>query len=126
MKVTLTMNEKQAAVLMKALDLHSRLRFGQMHFLDDIYLDKKYDADAVREHLEAIKDIIFPEIRGSTAHSTRRYEPDPGQISWDIYQVLRHGLAWHQHPEGGGGMSFADPLPASDEPLPEIKIEGGE
>ncbi len=119
MKVTLTLNEKQLAVMMGALDLYSRVGWGQLRFLDDVYADRDYDRDAVREHLDAIKEIVFPDLEGADVRQPR---PKRTQVSWDIYQVIRHAYAWHRHPEGGITVNFDKPMLTSGEPLPEIQI----
>jgi len=119
MKVTITLNKKQIAVMMDALDLYSRVGWGQLRFLDDVYADRDYDRDAVREHLDAIKEIVFPELGGADVRQPR---PKGAQVSWDIYQVIRHVYAWHRHPEGGITVNFDKPMRMSGEPLPEMKI----
>jgi len=119
MKVTLTLNEKQIATMMAALDLFSRVGWGQLRFLDDMYADRDYDRDAVREHLDAIKEIVFPELGGADVRQPR---PKRAQISWDIYQVIRNAYAWHRRPEGGITVDFDKPMCTSGEPIPEICI----
>ena len=124
MKFTLTFNEKQAQVLMNALDFYSRVRMGQFHVISDEFrFDHEFDQHNARFYLDRLREMIFPELEANEYYSIYHDIVGAGQEAWDIHQVIRHAYAWKRFPEGGWTVDFSTPMDTGHEPLPEITIE---
>ena len=124
MKFALTFNEKQAQVLMDALDFYSRVRMGQFHVISDEFrFEHEFNQNNARFYLDRLREMIFPELESSEYYGIYNDIVGPGQEAWDIHQVIRHARAWKRHPEGGWTVDFSTPMEASKEPLPEIVVE---
>ena len=128
MKIELS--DKQADVLVAALDLYSRIHLGQFEEVANIArmhdiskLDKDYDAhndfeDAIRE----AKTILGFDRNASYGIFNERVN-DIARVAWDMQQVIRHHLAWKRNPEGGFTVNFDTPHRSSKECIINIKEE---
>jgi hypothetical protein len=124
MKFTLTFNEKQAQVLMSALEFYSRVHMGQFHVISDEFrFEHEFNQDNAHFYLDRLREMIFPELESNEYYGIYNDIVGPGQEAWDIYQVIRHARAWKRHPEGGWTVDFSTPIEAGKEPLPEITVE---
>jgi len=125
-KIILTLNEVQARKVIDALDLYSRLRMGQFKEIKTMFVDNgRHDLsnnDNLTDILLKLKHEIYPEL-GVTYHSILSNQIPDAQIAFDIQQVIRHGIAWYNEPEGGVFTRFDSPKKYSDQPLPEVRIE---
>lgn len=129
MKIELS--DKQADILIAALDLYSRIHLGQFEEVANIArmydiskLNKDYEAhnefeDAVRE----AKIILGFDRNGSYGIFNEQVN-DVARIAWDMQQVIRNHLAWKRNPEGGFTVNFDAPHHSSKENL--INITEGE
>jgi len=123
---TVEFSEEQLQTIIEACDLYSRLQLGQLHMLTEPY--GVFPVKSISEHQEqvkyltdALKAYLYPELSknayyGIFSDST----PEPAKELWDIQQVLRHSIAWHNYPEGGMTVNFDTPLPASKLPLCKV------
>ncbi|MFG3398704.1 hypothetical protein ACQKEK_02290 [Pseudomonas sp. NPDC077408] len=126
---TLTLTEQQAGELQEACELLARIKIGQInHAIERLpgYHDQR-DWDrvhATRHEIQRLATSLMPEM-------TRRR--DDG-IAWDLYQVIRHRLAWDRALDAGTiqpgeqrkwpemmGVSYDEPLAMSGLPLATIK-----
>lgn len=118
------MTENQARVLMRALDLYSRVRMGQFRTISYLFTPyREFDWTVVDYHLDATKRAIFPELDTNAYYGIFNDEVGDAKNAWDIHQVVRHALAWHRNLEGGITVDFDEPWATSDEPLPTIELE---
>jgi hypothetical protein len=130
--VKLTLNEKQAEVLVRALDLFSRIGVGQIKEVQNVlslYLTKGrandkaialVDTDRVCQLLDEIaKEYGHP--RGSHWSILSDQINDDFRVAYDIQQVVRNYLAWKLNPNGGMQVDFYDPKKTSrTQELPKI------
>lgn len=129
-KYQLTISEKQAKVIISALDLFSRIGIGQFERILDHpqYMNKIFDDNTsykiCQEHLKRIKKLLTgypPHASYGIGHPKVHGDCT---ISYDLMQVIRHRLAWDNNPEGGIQVDFSKPMRFSnEEELAKIKIE---
>lgn len=79
---------------------------------------KHFDYEPVRDALDKVKALIFPELAPGEHHKER---PEDALIAHDIHDVIRHQLAWDRNPEGGFTVDFDKPYQESKEALPVFK-----
>ena len=124
---TLTMSEEQSQLLVKALDLYSRIGIGQFEEILDVYdplhrLVPVEAKDTARKLLDSVKAVYGHPANGS--HGIHNPEVrDEFRAAYDIQRVVRHRLAFDRHPEGGFQVNFDEPWQISERPLPSIKSE---
>ncbi len=135
-KIKLELTEKQAAVVMQALEAFSRASMGQFKYaLQEMfphiplnYADGEELEHLIRQRLNLIalekgKDPYFP-IESDTSWGI--YQQDKchnGSIAWPIYQALRQYLAVKRN-DGYFDWSFVtydDPADCGGEPAPTIE-----
>lgn len=138
--VNIILSPAQASIVMRACELFSRLRAGQLDHVIDEVEDMQFAAlpkeekirqeqfdkiienrESVKEHLIAVKSMMFPELRGyyssyGVGHDER------ADIAWEVYTTIRHKVSWHEHPEGGYTVNFNTPMQFSQEALPKCEI----
>lgn len=132
-KYTLTLNERQAEVLVAALDFYSRIGIGQFEELVHVYEGAQMglgDAtsgaklQAAKRYIEDAKHELtgFP---ANASHSILNPKVnDTFRVAYDIQKVVRHRLAWDKSPDGGTGVWFDKPDQTSKaEPLATIASE---
>lgn len=135
-KITITLTPEQAYVVLEALEEYSRLGMSQFDWLEyrlslDTY-DKslhrpKYDQELARKYLELAKQTIFTDLKG--AYIGIQATSERNQISWDIYQQLRHDISHWKSPDiplESRGNAYNKPFVVSKEPLPKIVITDDE
>lgn len=128
MKIELT--DKQADILVAALDLYSRIHLGQFEEVANIArmydiskFHNEYDAhndfdDAIRE----AKGILGFDRNASWGIFNDKVN-DLARVSWDMQQVIRHHLAWKRNPEGGFTVNFDTPHRSGQEDLINVTEE---
>lgn len=111
----------QARVLRDSLELYSRIHLGQLEAVEEVFrfegnLERSDQARAQHlvnckqavGHLQAAKQLLLNlapyQSRGLGCHA-----PESANIAFDLMRVVRHRLAWEQHPEGGTQLQFDDP-----------------
>lgn len=118
MKIQIEVSEKQAQIILEALDLYSRLGMGQMEEVDNLRsLLSRANIDDRRERrelLEKLKKLYFPELSRNEYYGIFGDKtPEESKIAYDLIQVLRNKIAYHKHPEGGMTVDFGTPLKSS-------------
>ena len=134
MKYQLTVTRKQLEVIGKITELYSRLCMGQMGELRECRKDFFLQYDRAT----GVQQIVFPDLNPNQMYGINSPEiPEGARIAWDIYQVIRHFLAWEnehntpatrQWPEQFG-VCYDDPMKTGSEPFAAInhfKEEKGE
>lgn len=124
---TLTLTARQAAEISSACEILARLQMGQIDMaLRELPLASYLDYDKQR----MIESILLPLYDdGKKRHGT---------IAWDLYQVVRHRLAWDRAVDRGEiepgerrnwskmmGVCYDEPMQWGGETLARIeKAEG--
>lgn len=131
--VTIELTEKQAGVIMQALELYSRLKMGQFETITDSFFmdtfDKElkrpvFDQDMARAYLMQSRAVIFTDLQHG-AYIGISHTGESSKISWDIYQQLRHDLCVYTNPKPSidqRGRSYDKPHALSKQPLPRVVI----
>lgn len=127
-KYRLTLTEAQARLAMEALDLVARLDIGQIWTLRDFFSsrvlgEKGPTFEELEASFQALKALVFPGMSYQAGPSTGA-APPRAQIAWDLYEVIRHRIAWDRNPEGGVGVHFHEPAGLGPEPLAQIEKVG--
>jgi hypothetical protein len=126
-KYNLTLSQKQAEVLVRALDLYSRIGIGQFEEVLDVY-DRELKLDYERRErfrvkLNQAKNEAGHPSNGSYGISSPEVR-DEFRVSYDIQQVVRNKLALVRNPEGGITVDFDTPRAIGKEPLATISTSG--
>lgn len=126
-------SDKQAGVILKALEVYSRLLMGQISTCLEEFSDLSYDDRQIIHNFA--RQYIFKELDSPHAFYSicnREKVDEKAQIAWDIQQVVRQAVCWHRAGkklgvdkrdwgDGMWGVSFDDPFQTSDEPLCKIE-----
>ena len=124
-KYNLEVNRDQLQTIKRALEFYSRIGMGQLNevtswefnFKDLNDVDRRYTEDALGYIGELLTDLPRNAYRG-IGH---RDVPDSCTSAFDMYQVIRHHIAWEDHPEGGLFVQFDTPMKFSKQPLAKIE-----
>lgn len=120
---TLHLNAQQAAVISKACEVLARLGIGQFKDALECLPTTEFCPPGWHEDMEGISHILKKHTNithGVGAyHSIGGHKTDErSKIAWDVYQVVRHRLAWDANPEGNPmSVMFDPPMKTSKEPL---------
>lgn len=115
-KYKLTVTEKQAEIMRDALELYARIHAGQISTLSE-HLPHILSGKA--DLTEELKKAYKPFSAHKDAHG---YHPtNNSEISWDLYTLIRHRLAWDKNPKGGIFVSFDSPTQHGSEPTAIIE-----
>lgn len=129
MKITMELSPKQTEVVMKSLDLYSRILAGQFYEVANLFKPFNSMNSEVRELSNKFKELLLPDLVREFGNSAYLgiYSKDIGEnakIAYDIIQVARFTLAWNKNTFGGITVDFNTPLQASDtEDLPIVTIK---
>ena len=127
-------SKEQADVLLRALELFFRARSGQLGQLlwelstvrdpnGTVTFRSEANDEKALDGIEAVRSAVFPELLHGESYGVR-CDADAG-VAFDIYQTVRHKLAWTLQPNGGMGVSFDEPLFVSSPPHPRCDYKGG-
>lgn len=112
--MTLMLSTKQCALVCTVSEFYARLFTGQLEYALD-YLTTTGGCFAgnhaeVRAICTKVKRLLFgleSSVSLGVGHRAASADKD---ISWDIYEVVRHRLAWDRHPGGGMTVDFGRPM----------------
>lgn len=123
---------EQARVFQDATELMARLSSGQLDFLrENLPIKGNPDWSALHDDLHQVERILSRHLDRSSGHRMR----ESSQIAWDLYQVVRHRLAWDQakaegllNPDGSRnwhinammGVRYDEPMLTGSQPLAKI------
>ena len=117
----LTMTEEQALVLSSACELLSRIGMGQIeeiaHHIPAGQISRQ-ECSQLRDALRDLTPLATGLSRG--AYHSIASAGAAARSAYDLYQVLRHRIAWDREPAGGIFVHFDEPRQLGDEPLPII------
>ena len=122
-RYALDMSEEQARITKGALEFYARVLIGQwgelselcLNIGDEDYLEKKEKLDA---GLANLRQIAFSDLPKSLSASYGITKVSRATEAWEIYQVLRHRIAWTMFPEGSWSVDFQPPISFSGKELP--------
>jgi hypothetical protein len=126
-KYTLTMSAKHAEILVRALDLYSRIGIGQFEEVARVY---ETSEDLTFEQEEDLKACLVnakvavghPKNGSYGIHNA--VVSDKFRAAWDLQQVVRHRMAYDARPEGNPmSVHFDTPFQCSKVPLATIVSE---
>ena len=133
-KYSLVVNVEQARVIREALEVYSRLKYGQISELRNLFMDRwcapdsrfNWDNEWI---FDALKAMIFPDLEKNAYYGVGNKVYPESSVAWDVMQVLRHRLAWDRLKDEGKdkpehwGVHYNEPMRFGTEPLAEIKVE---
>lgn len=127
-RYVLTLTPEQARVVSRACELFTRLHVGQLNTLTWELMDvsrKDYceRRDAADTLLRALKQLYFPDLSPLPGASHGIGNNLDSDRAWDVYQVIRHAIAWHDQPTGGSTVDFRPPFSAANEPLATCEVQ---
>jgi len=130
MKILLKLEESQAEILIRALDFYSRIGLGQFPEIINRFKEFDWNTDYIiseRYSLIGQLENISSQLTGLCTGAYRGIcgclAPISSQIAYEILQVVRHKIAWHNETEGGITVKFDEPLKISGLELPICHIE---
>jgi hypothetical protein len=123
----LHINEAQARVISHACEVLARLGMGQYKDALECLPLREHAPDGWHEDMEGIGHILKKHttvLHGVGAyHGITSIKTSPeSKTAWDLYQVVRHRLAWDAKPEGDAmSVMFDQPMKTGDQPLAWIE-----
>lgn len=123
----LHINEAQARAISHACEVLARLGMGQFKDALECLPLKEYAPDGWWDDMEGIAHILKKHttvMHGVGAyHSIRSHKTsDTSKTARDLYQVIRHRLAWDAEPNWNPmSVVFDQPMRTSPEPLAWIE-----
>lgn len=141
---TLEVTEVQARVLVQATEVLARLGIGQFRDALDCLPTRERVHDGWHTDMDVIGKILAHHMIGGVDGYTRSLSvhsvdvSETSRIAWDLYQVLRHRLAWDRAVAEGViesadaprkwhkmfGVHYDEPSKVSEQPL--ATMEGTE
>ena len=137
----LKISKNEAQKLIECLDLYSRVFMGQydqilfqIRFsrirskagLTDYYMRE----EEIEEALHKARNLALPDAKHFGFNGSYGIWSDKNDmrsiIAYDIQQVLRHSLAYHDHPEGGITVNFREPWIHGDTEPIKVSFEGAD
>ena len=124
-KVKVEMSEEQAFVVLRALNLYSRLSIGQIEEITEVSKTPEIrNENEVKDVINKLKVFLFPELSfGSFYSIAGSGTSESAKESWDIYQSIRYKLYWALYPEGGIQVYFNEPFNTSGKEFPKVEVE---
>jgi hypothetical protein len=118
---TVKLSDKQAQIVVKALDFYSRILCGQLEELSSILCTPRNSYEDCRFEISKLKDLLFPDLQGASSYGIcGNKAPYDAQVAYDILQSLRHCMAWTNYPKGGIQVDFDNVYKTSNEPVPNV------
>lgn len=120
---TLHLSEAQARTISHACEVLARLGIGQFKDALECLPLKEFRPDGWHEDMEGIAHILKKHT--TVMHGVGAYHAisshktsDRSKTAWDLYQVVRHRLAWDANPEGDHmSVMFDQPMKTGPDPL---------
>jgi hypothetical protein len=132
--ITIRVKEKQAQVIMDALDLYQRLLMGQFQEIDSLFVHNTQNMfwkdqirrDTLKSYLGEARKQIFPELDHGAYYSVldTEHTPDVARVAYDIRAQMDFVISWHRHPGGRITTNFDKPYHSVQSiPLPIVEVE---
>lgn len=123
-KYQLTVTKEQAEIISLSVEMYARLRMGQIRNVLSDGLPERFSWDKADTVVEEFRKNLFPELIPNQSYGVRHEEKIDEAV--DIYEVIRHQLAWDRVRDSGRespefhGCHYDEPFHWSKSPLPEI------
>jgi hypothetical protein len=134
MNLSIELNDRQADVMWRALELWARIGTGELTALlghpevsRRLVTDTGVTTENVRRSLEYLKQAVFNLPHGAEFGIANPDIHESNRIAYDLMQALRHHLAWSRagNPPKRTPEMFSivydEPLRISTEPLPVVR-----
>lgn len=132
-KYVLTLNREQAEIVSHACDLLSRLHIGQFQELKWELLNMNYDAgvgaefiankwEKVMQALDELRVLAYPGYIKNPNYDSVIGNIPVADNGYNVHQVLRYKMAYHDHPEGGDTVDFHKPIQLGKAELPICEV----
>ena len=138
---TLTLTEEQARVLTQATETLARLWMGQFSDALEHLPIREFLPDGWRDDMDSIGRMLSRHMIGgidgyrSSLGIRHKDVAEASRIAWDLYQVMRHRLAWDRAAAAGIIESanaprkwpemmqvyYDEPMKVSDQPLAMVR-----
>lgn len=124
MMYQLTVTKEQAEIIRLSVEIYARLRMGQIRNVLMDGLPERFSWDKAEPIVEEFRANLFPELARNQYYGVNHEEKIDEAV--DIYEVIRHQLAWDRVMESGRespefhSVDHNEPFHWSDLPLPEI------
>jgi len=129
--IQITLDPEHVGPVLEALDLYFRVSMGQLSEIGQLFWSRQGLDDEIKEHLNAIKAKLFPELKGSpnANFSIGSSEtPEAAKIACEIHDLIRRADAYARMPEGpkahGPSVIFDTPLKLSKVLYPRVRTLG--
>ena len=130
-KVKIEVDEQQARVILKALDLYGRIHMGQLDEIYSVLRNDGKDMGVGRNEFEyefcKLKKLLFPELEHRYSyHAIGGNIPEGPKVAYDMIQVIRNKMAWatHDGKEMPWTVDYDPPLKVSEKTdLCECEVE---
>ena len=118
-KYILELDEEQAMALRDAAEVCARIGMYQLHDICRFLPDKTEQA---KKNYDAIYQDFWDMYLKYTRDGMSDYEkPEISKILWDLYQVIRHKIAWDNNPKGDSmSVMFDTPMRTANNDLAKI------
>ena len=110
---------KEVHRIITSLDLYARMYCGQYDFLIEelrlraIIKSGQYAEDILTVKLMKLRNVLIPQLIHSSFYTSlgiwNKETPLIAKRAYDIQQILRYQMAFHDYPEGGFGVNFYEP-----------------
>jgi len=111
MNITTNFSDQQILVLLKALDLYSRIACGQFEEIAGVI----NDSWSFRNKLRDLNSLY----KKRSLHET----PEASRIAYDIQQSLRYGYYRFKYPTNSYHVNYDVPIKSSKEELPKFEFK---
>lgn len=138
---TLTITERQAYALSSACEILARLGMGQTRdALERLPLAAERDYSRWHKTLEIVEHLLSEHTIGhvdgwrASLGIKSQDASEESRIAWDLYQVIRHRIAWDRAADEGlvnedgsrnwpemMGVNYDEPMQVSAEPLARME-----
>jgi hypothetical protein len=125
----LTLNDEQVQMLLRALDVYSRVGCGQFNRILEMFRGDSRRPEDCSIQWEAQWETLFCffkkqllSLQGNASYSICSPEvPVDYRLAWDVLQIVRHHVSWEKRPEGNPMSVHFDP-PMNTSGLPFCTI----
>lgn len=123
----LEMTERQAQIIINALELYSRIGMGQLQEVAYVLRSNSVPGFINFNALDKVESLTreassyWMNFSGGYHGISSNKINDSFRVAWDLQQVIRYRLAWDRNPEGGIQVHFDEPYKTSKEDLAIIK-----
>jgi hypothetical protein len=111
----------QATIVEMATEIYSRIHMGQLDCIACPNLvDDCTNMCKLSNALRDLEPLVTGLGKNLYYGIESRKVSERAKIAWDLYQVVRHRMAWDMHPKGGLGVCYDEPYQVAKEKLPTM------